>query len=386
MKKLIVSSLLLSFLAACGLMKTEPLRDTSSSTLATEEKSSTSAKITDVPAGATCRSRTAALQRAERLLVTITTKFAIGAPTEFGAGIILSIKGNTAYILTADHVVRKSTGGKPSILVAVEAADGTTRQIKAEVATRFTWSSDLYKDIALLQADVSRSGPVMDWAILRSAQSSNNLKDFVAIGNPAGRGKTATPKGDADYKSTAELRVNSGVMEPGYSGGGVFDAQMHLAGMVFEDRGQYAAAYPIDPILNLLRTAGVPVDLATASDAKKNIFLSDVQGSTPEIEQAARAAITQALVNAGFEPQCSSQNAYKLSLLLKGMTTSGTSSAVEMVPTLLGPDGGQLQVDKVQVSFLHMLGLSPLSSPDALSKKMSEAAEAIVSKVTAKMK
>ncbi len=264
--------------------------------------------------GDTCKAQASAQRRADQLLVTISTKFASSGGQQFGAGIILSVKGTTAYILTAKHVVSSAGAGKPTIEVAIETADGAQHKLIAEVASRFSLASEPYRDTAILQADLSRAGfvPAPDWAVLRS-QTDRDLRDFVVVGNPRGRGKTSTPKGDGDYRTSQELRVNSGVMEAGYSGGGVFNSSLRLVGLVFEDGGQYAAAYPIDPVIDLLNKAGVPVDLKLAPEPKKNIYLSDVEGSTPELREAGRAVMTDALEKNGFEATCASGNSYKLS-------------------------------------------------------------------------
>jgi S1-C subfamily serine protease len=379
-----------AFLAACSTGKTE----VASALLGQASEPETAGSDAPLKRARTasgdeskCKAQEVAQTRAERLLVIITTRFASGAPSEFGAGLLLSVRGPTATILTAKHVVAKAGAGRPSIEVAIEGADGGVRKLPAEVATRFHVSSDAYSDIAILQADLSGAGPIAtpDWAVLRSQQNARDLKDFVVIGNPGGAGKTVTPKGDADFRSARELRVNAGVMAPGYSGGGVFDSQRRLTGLVFEDGGQYAAAYPIDPVLGILKQTGVPVDLRIAPEGKRNVYLTDVDASTPELKQAARSAIIGALEKAGFEPECAGGSSYKLTLSLKGMTTSGISSTVEITPTFLGPDGGQFQVDKEQISFVHMIGRSSLNSVEAMEDKMRQFSGKLVEKLVTKM-
>lgn len=382
MIKCILAIILLGLLSACQMPAVGFFQD---ETGAIEGEQKLSA--IDVPQDASkrtqCQGLTAAQRRAERLMVTITTQYASGAPEEFGAGILLSMNDSKVFILTARHVVHKQNAGRPSIKVTLEGADGTKHKFTAKIDPRFAPSSGAYRDIAVLQADVKPDKHFLppNWAVLRDARNNVNLKDFVVIGNPRGRGKTVTPKGDADYKSSSELRVNSGVMEPGYSGGGVFDAERRLAGVVFEDGGQYAAAYPINPVLAMLKTASIRTDFTAAPASKRNIYLTDIQATTPELKQAARTAFTEALEKAGYEPNCSSPGAYKLSLLLNGIKTSGASSAVEIRPTFLGPDGGAFQIDKEHMSFLHVPGMSPLSSAEKLKTKMGEAAKKLISKL-----
>lgn len=382
MIKNILAIMLLGLLSACH-MPAVGFFLNETGTIEAEQKSSAFDVPKDSDKSVKCHGLTAAQRRAERLLVTITTQFASGAPEEFGAGILLSMNDSKVSILTARHVVHKQNAGRPSIKVTLQENDGTKHKFTTRIDPRFTPSSGAYRDIAVLQANIVRDKhfPPPHWAVLRDARNNDNLKDFVIIGNPRGRGITVTPKGDADYKSSSELRVNAGVMEPGYSGGGVFDAERRLVGIVFEDGGQYAAAYPINPILDMLKTAGIRTDFTVAPASKRNIYLTDIQATTPELKQAALTAFTETLEKAGYEPGCSSPGAYKLSLLLSGIKTSGASSAVEIRPTFLGPDGGAFQIDNEHMSFLHVPGMSPLSSEEKLKTKMGEAAQSLLNKL-----
>ncbi len=347
------------------------------------EKSAPPAKA-EALGDAVCKGRQLAQQKAERAIVTIKTKFSNGAPTGFGAGIVLSAKGSQVYILTADHVVKKAAGATPHIEVSFAGADGAQKTVQAQIFGRFT-PPPQYPDLAILQVDAGRLSETVEWDILREL-NLNDLSGFVAIGNPAGAGITTTTPGAADFRTSTELHINAGVMQPGYSGGGVFDAYRRLAGIVFEDRGQYAAAYPIDPVLAAVRSAGVPVDLKIAPAAvKREVSLSDIEASTPELKQAAKAALGKAMKQAGFEPFCPSAGGYKLSVLVKSFKTSQTTATIELLPTFLAPGGGSLQVEKEEVTLTFFVGFSPLSSPDELEVKLMPGAENLVTKLTAKI-
>jgi hypothetical protein len=343
--------------------------------------------LSSVKGDAACKAQDLARRRSEQLVVAISTTFSNGAAPEYGAGLLLSIKGATATILTAAHVVKKAGAGKPTIGIQIEGADGATHKVAGEVSARFAFSSSTYGDIAILQADLSRLGatPNPDWDVLRPQKDSNDVKDFVVIGNPAGRGKQTTPKGDAEYKSSRELRINAGVMEQGYSGGGAFDGQRRLAGLVFEDGGQYAAAYPIEPVLGVLRTAGVPIDLKQAPNGQRNIYLSTVDGTSPELKQSGADAFAGALQGAGFEPGCLTPGAYKLTIYLKGTRTSATSSEVEVIPSFVGPEGAPIPMEKERISFIHMIGRPSIYSVEALQEKVRKTADALAEKLAQKV-
>ncbi len=389
MKRTVIIGLAAAFLSGCSLGK----MDISSLTAGKSTGEDQTAQAKPVPADKletrdnTCKGRQAAQVMAERAIITIKAKFASGAPSEFGAGIIVSAKGSSLYILTANHVVRKPGAGAASVEVTITDGIGSHRTVPAKIMGSFS-PSEPYTDLALLQAEAGRTGEALsalDWAILREARYSNDLKNFVIIGNPAGGGKTTTPPGDADFRNAAELHINSGVMQPGYSGGGVFDAARHLAGIVFEDRGQYAAAYPIEPVLALIRMSGVPVDLKTATASKKEIYLSDVDASSPELKQAATSAIGKALESAGFEPFCPSAGAFKVAIFAKAIKTSGTTAIIELQPTFFDQNGGAVRIEKEQVSLTFFVGFSPLSSPEELEAKLKQGAEKLVSKISKKM-
>jgi hypothetical protein len=334
-----------------------------------------------------CKSQDLARRRSEQLIVAISTTFSSGAAPEYGAGILLSIRGSTATILTAGHVVKRSGAGKPAISIQIEGAGGAIHKVSGEVSARYPLQPSPYSDIAILQADLSRTGaiPAPDWGALRQQKDMNGVKDFVVIGNPAGRGKQTTPKGDAEYKSSRELRINAGVMEQGYSGGGAFDGERRLAGLVFEDGGQYAAAYPIEPVLGVLRAAGVPVDLKPAPNGQRNIYLSTVEGTSPELKQSGADAFAAALQGAGFEPGCLTAGAYKLTLYLKGTRTSATSSEVEVIPSFVGPEGAPIPMEKERISFIHMIGRPSIYSVEALQEKVRKTADTLAEKLAQKV-
>ena len=143
-----------------------------------------------------------------------------------GSGVIISEDG---YIITNTHVIADESTGIPSAQITVRLADGTEYPAK-------TIGYDADSDISIIKIEATG---------LTAAQcgNSDNLavgEELVIVGNPLGElGGTVT--NGIVSATEREIQVNSVTMSliqtnaavnPGNSGGGMFNMQGHLVGIV----------------------------------------------------------------------------------------------------------------------------------------------------------
>lgn len=211
-----------------------------------------------------------------------------------GSGVVYSEDG---YILTNNHVIK----GASNITVTMH--DGKDYQASL-VAT------DEQSDIAVLKIDASGLTPVT-----LSDSDSLSVGDLaVVIGNPLGTLAGTATDGivsglereiTLDGKSMTLLQISASV-NPGNSGGGVFDQYGNLIGLVVakssgSDVEGLGFAIPSDTVASVAQSlidngyvAGRPaagitvVDLTSASDAMRygvsvtGVYIQEVTGSNAE--------------------------------------------------------------------------------------------------------
>jgi len=143
-----------------------------------------------------------------------------------GSGVIISQDG---YIITNTHVIADESTGRPSEQITVRLADGTEYPAK-------TIGYDADSDISIIKIEATG---------LIAAQCGDSDKlavgeELVIVGNPLGElGGTVT--NGIVSATEREIQVNSVTMSliqtnaavnPGNSGGGMFNMQGHLVGIV----------------------------------------------------------------------------------------------------------------------------------------------------------
>ncbi len=143
-----------------------------------------------------------------------------------GSGVIISPDG---YIITNTHVIADETTGVPSSQITVRLADGTEYPAK-------TIGYDSDSDISIIKIEATD-------LVAAQCGNSDNLtvgEELVIVGNPLGElGGTVT--NGIVSATEREIQVNSVTMSliqtnaavnPGNSGGGMFNMQGHLVGIV----------------------------------------------------------------------------------------------------------------------------------------------------------
>jgi hypothetical protein len=189
-------------------------------------------------------------------------------PAGFGAGILLGYYLDSVYIATANHVVRRADG---NLVGTVEA---TFEPLPANIWTtaEVLPQRDRYWDLAVLRvADIAplgleiddlRFGPVAD-------PEQVAVGDGVYhVGYPEGREWRVNPA--PDHLSEIDIlnfHFPSLTAAVGNSGGGLFDADWNLIGMVTQDRHGDIVALRADRILEKFESWDYPLQMSLADPA-----------------------------------------------------------------------------------------------------------------------
>ena len=174
----------------------------------------------------------------------------IRAPKELGAGILFSLRGGYLFIATASHVVQGSPQELEKLAVEFEFLRGVP--VPAE-----RWRDFPKLDLAVLRVDIQRSGlheaaadpaPVLPFQFLNSSVKVQKGAPVYPIGHPIGY-EWYIPTDPARIKEVIAEEIR---YEPtcfgGQSGGGVFDEEGHLIGMILRDHTLYCEAISFERI------------------------------------------------------------------------------------------------------------------------------------------
>ncbi len=188
------------------------------------------------------------VERAEALVVRIT------APTTEGAGILIHVDSRYAYGITARHVVFRQ--GRP--------VEGLQAHFRAWPNQQFpveTYRLHHEEDVAVFRADLGALG--------MSAPEIQRLIPFDQLGSSTelDPGDTlhsmghSTVGGWISPKEEIKFARGDGKLgflfelpcPQGHSGGGVFDKDWRLVGMMIEEERPYCRALRIEPILKIVQ-------------------------------------------------------------------------------------------------------------------------------------
>lgn len=198
-------------------------------------------------------------EKAKIPIAMIKTFFSEGESIQFGAGVIFGTDDSRIYILTANHLLRRFVDGK---------WEGAT---KIEVRFHFLPGQpfkaillvdhDQELDLGLINVSVDQSFP---FGKLRFGEISNSAtlkrrQELNTIGCPNG-----TEWGtSADFYHVSEVNTRFfkfvGIVHPGTSGGGVFDKDWRLVGMLTGEGSGEGRAVMIGEIVSYLTNRNYPL-------------------------------------------------------------------------------------------------------------------------------
>jgi S1-C subfamily serine protease len=188
------------------------------------------------------------------LVVKVVGSYGENRVSGFGAGIIVGVDEQSLYIATAAHVVQKEIDARR---IVVTFATGDT----AEATLLHPRRPGL--DLAVLRV-VSGAGLVRQWA----SRSWDRLGDVEAlrrddpaypVGCPPGRCWRAPARADRVVGVDGlGILFQSSFVDPGSSGGALFNAWWEVVGMITEDVPPEAYAVRIDEVVAQARAWSVP--------------------------------------------------------------------------------------------------------------------------------
>lgn len=195
-------------------------------------------------------------ERAERLVVRIT------APNTEGSGIIMHIDDKYIYGVTAKHVVFQR--GK--------VIDGLQAELRPWAGRHFpveAFKLHYQEDLAVFRAELAPAG--LSGAEVRKAVPLNQLgasddldpgAELYSMGHSTASAwiYPKTPLRFAKGDGTIAFLFHSDCPQ-GHSGGGVFDAQWRLVGMMIEEERPFCRALRIDPVLKIVQGWKLDVSL-----------------------------------------------------------------------------------------------------------------------------
>jgi ankyrin repeat protein len=200
----------------------------------------------------------AARDAAQNLVVLVEGEF--GETPTVGAGIVFARDGDSLYVLTANHVVRRGAASVQNLHVLLR-----LRPDEA-VPARLLDSLDPARDAAVLRVDALREKGVdvckLKFDTMAGGAGVKRGNPVYPIGNPEG-GRWEVPV-VPDVVTSAEgpdVRFQSASVRPGHSGGALLDENMALIGMITKDEPPYGVATDLATLLSLAKEWGCPVTL-----------------------------------------------------------------------------------------------------------------------------
>lgn len=239
-------------------------------------------------------------ERAELLVVRIT------APSTEGAGIIFHIDSQYAYGVTAKHVLYQQGKMVQGLKAQFRAWPGQQLSVEG-------FKLHHEEDLAVFRADIRPLNlsvqEILQGVPLDQLGASEKLdpKDALYSMGHSTAGGWIAPKEEVRF-AQGDGR-NSFLFEypcpQGHSGGGVFDGEWRLVGMMIEEERPYCRALRIEPILRIVQGWKIDIDLRSPPSLKR--------------EQALEQDITVAVVD--FDNR-STKNLPHLGFVAQDITTS----------------------------------------------------------------
>jgi len=188
----------------------------------------------------------------------------LGSDSSQGAGIIVGAEAKQLYIVTADHVVRPCRQSGAEVPVALR------WQPQQRIIARLLPQADTLIDLAVLVVDDPHAPGAGESLIpfdrLGLPDSLVRAHRVFSVGYSRGRTWAVNTSFDVFAEAQGNsLFYESNFIGPGMSGGGLFDEEFLVVGMIRSDQPPTGEAVSFTTILRLLRQWRYPVSLRTQS-------------------------------------------------------------------------------------------------------------------------
>jgi Trypsin-like peptidase domain len=196
-------------------------------------------------------------EQAKNMLVLIESE--INGEQHFGAGMIFAHNADRLYIATANHVVRQGLQAADRVRLRLRFLPGET------VEAKLLENVDRDLDLAVIAVVGVKGKGIptseLNFDLLADTSSLQPGMDVSSVGYPGRRAwyTSQLPQRLSEIGSSA-IRFEATWIEPGLSGGGLFDPSWRLIGMVVSDSPPVGMAIPASQIHARLRQWGYPVD------------------------------------------------------------------------------------------------------------------------------
>ena len=195
------------------------------------------------------------------LVVMIHGKLA-GSPVA-GAGIILGLRSDRLYIVTANHVVREAGLGAED--TRAEGVEVQLHWLRGEWQPAIVLDSfDRNLDVAVLAVPgASRLAvPALPWASLVRPETLAAAEKVVPIGYPSGLSWFVPRQAHVISSVGSDIIRTEGDLVPGHSGGALVTGDWGIAGVVRSMGSVLGEASRIDVVVRQVRDWGYPIDAA----------------------------------------------------------------------------------------------------------------------------
>jgi S1-C subfamily serine protease len=191
---------------------------------------------------------------ARALVVKVVGSFGENRIPGFGSGIIIGGDGHSLYIATAAHVVRKEIDAHR---IVVTFASGDTAQ--ATLLSHRRAGLDLAVLSVVTDSVRIRRWAPRSWDRLADVETVRRDDPTYPVGCPPGRCWRAPARADRVVGVDGlGILFQSSFVDPGSSGGALFNAWWEVVGMITEDVPPEAYAVRIDEVVAQARTWDVP--------------------------------------------------------------------------------------------------------------------------------
>jgi hypothetical protein len=188
----------------------------------------------------------------------------LGGAETFGAGIIVGIKADRLYVVTANHVVRRGPKQAEHVQIELKSLPGETFEAILQS------HHDPEMDLAVLRvSDVSRHKIPVEGLPLDRLGDTAALRRGASVyplGHPKGMTWVAPVTPDKVAEVTGDhILFESNVLREGHSGGALFTERWELVGMILADQPPYGRALSMPRLVKALQAWNYPVNLTQAA-------------------------------------------------------------------------------------------------------------------------